>query len=410
MLKFCYECFLLVFLGYIKRYFLGSLFLFHTIGLSAGNLPENDLAYSANRYFDIVGEETRSVHYIQQLTELISEKVLSELDESDCDLARKILVQLYPFSNSANPPNATDKVTLLPYTLTISDLGFVTASFNWQESLGLYTCIEGIVAAFIQAYGYATYGNIFLELCPSKGWYIQGIAADIYLALRPKVSSLVYEKAASLSIAKSSSYRGAFKLPSSNFDDIEDSNLLGNPTSYVWYRWIKEMPLNPNLRRTVFNKAIRGEDSLGYLWNALDLRDGWILEEEFKTFLDKKRREKQGPFMDLEISMVWLESIGDLSSLEFNSLPDIKDLNLSNLWRYRKNTEVIDLIKARMELLSLALNRINPVYFNAAQSLILTFERIIRGEAQWESLYYLSNYLEELDRANLIKETIEAKL
>ncbi len=410
MHKFCFEYFLVAYREYIKRYFLGTLFLLQVTVLSAENLAENDLAYSANRYFDIVGNETRSVLYIQQLSEFVSEKVLSELDESDFTLTRKILVQLYPFSDSANTSSDSLKVMHPPYTLSISDLGFVTASFNWNESLDLYSCIEGIVASFIQAYGYATYGNIFLELCPSKSWYIQGISADIYLSLRPKVSRLFYEKAASLPIEEVLSYRGSFKLPSSALINITDSKILVNPKSHVWYQWIKEMPLNPNLRRNVYNKAIRGEDSLGYLWNALDLRDGWILDEEFKTFLDKKRRVQQAHFMELDISMSWLESIGDLSSLEFTSLPKINDLNLSNLWRYRKNTEVVSLIEARMELLSLALNRINPVYFNAAQSLILTFERIIRGEDQWESLYYLSDYLEELDRANLIKETIEAKL
>jgi hypothetical protein len=58
----------------------------------------------------------------------------------------------------------------------------------------------------------------------------------------------------------------------------------------------------------------------------------------------------------------------------------------------------------------LALNRINPLYYNATQSLALTYQKILDGVEEWELLYYFSDFLGELDKANAVSMEINRQL
>ena len=73
-------------------------------------------------------------------------------------------------------------------------------------------------------------------------------------------------------------------------------------------------------------------------------------------------------------------------------------------------TTAVEVIEARIYLISLALNRINPLYYNSAQSLALTYQKILDGSEEWELLYYFSDFLGELDQANAVYRQISQEL
>ena len=104
-----------------------------------------------------------------------------------------------------------------------------------------------------------------------------------------------------------------------------------------------------------------------------------------------------------------MEAIGDFSSIEIESI-ESKHNSLHLLWMNREDPKVVQFIKARIQLISLALNQINPLYYNAAQSLALTYQKILDGVEEWELLYYYSDFLAELDQSNTVSLEISKQL
>ena len=80
------------------------------------------------------------------------------------------------------------------------------------------------------------------------------------------------------------------------------------------------------------------------------------------------------------------------------------------LWLNREDPSVVQFIEARILLISYSLNHINPLYYNAAQSLALTYQKILDGVEEWEFLYYFSDFLGELDKANTVSLQITKQL
>ena len=72
------------------------------------------------------------------------------------------------------------------------------------------------------------------------------------------------------------------------------------------------------------------------------------------------------------------------------------------LWLNREDPSVVQFIEARIRLILYALNQINPLYYNATQSLALTYQKILDASEEWELLYYFSDFLGELDKANTV--------
>ena len=81
---------------------------------------QRDLVVSENSFFEIVGSDIKSSHFINELSEYVAESILLELSQEDYLPPRKVLVQL--LSNEAEPSGISS------YDLNISDLGPFTLS------------------------------------------------------------------------------------------------------------------------------------------------------------------------------------------------------------------------------------------------------------------------------------------
>ena len=346
-----------------------------------------ELKVSENSFFEIAGRDIQSTQFVNKLSDHVAESILNNFSEEDYSPSRKILVQLLN-KEAFSEDNGY-------YKLSVSDLGFVTLSISWDESLSLPTLIESLVVSFIQSFGYATYGELFFEKYPSKAWILKGLSQQIYISLRPNVIRLLYQQA----------ILGGFKPDVFNAK-FSHFNAPTQAQSFALYRFILSNQISRKDRLKILKYALVGKDVLPDICHSFRLDSIESLQETFLVFLSTQSNNNVANFESLTDSKNWLEAIGDFSSIEIESKHNSSHL----LWMNREDPKVVQFIKARIQLISLALNQINPLYYNAAQSLALTYQKILDGVEEWELLYYYSDFLAELDRSNTVSLEISKQL
>ncbi|MGB0375182.1 MAG: hypothetical protein ACPGEE_04115 [Opitutales bacterium] len=370
----------------MKTLYLGFLLSFSQLLFS----EPTELKITENSFFEIVGTDIQSTQFANELSDYVAEFILKEFAEDDYLPTRKILVQLL----NKDTAFSEDK----SYKLNISDLGFVTLNVAWDESLSLPKMIEALVVSFVQSLGYANYGHLFLDECPSKAWLLKGLSQNIYLSLRPSVSRLFYEKA----------ILDGFD-PNHLKAKLSDMSVPSEAQSFALYRLINSYPISRVDRLKIYKHSLLGKDSSQLILSAFGLETVESLRSTLSSFLNTQLKNNSAQFESLASSKNWLEVLGDFSSIEIKSTK-AKDNSLHLLWENRADPAVVQFIEARIRLISLALNQINPLYYNAAQSLALTYQKILDGVEEWELLFYFSDFLGELDKANAVSLEITRQL
>ena len=370
----------------LKTLYLGFLLSFSQLLFS----EPTELKITENSFFEIVGTDIQSTQFANELSDYVAEFILKEFAEDDYFPTRKILVQLL----NKDTAFSEDK----SYKLNISDLGFVTLNVAWDESLSLPKMIEALVVSFLQSLGYANYGHLFLDECPSKAWLLKGLSQNIYLSLRPSVSRLFYEKA----------ILDGFD-PNHLKAKLSDMSVPSEAQSFALYRLINSYPISRVDRLKIYKQSLLGKDSSQLILSAFGLETVESLRSTLSSFLNTQLKNNSAQFESLASSKNWLEVLGDFSSIEIKSTK-AKDNSLHLLWENRADPAVVQFIEARIRLISLALNQINPLYYNAAQSLALTYQKILDGVEEWELLFYFSDFLGELDKANAVSLEITRQL
>ena len=349
-----------------------------------------ELKITENAFFEIVGTDIESTQYTNELSNYVANSILSDFNQKDYLPSRRILVQLL---NSESAFNDGDF-----YELSVSNLGFVTLHIKWNESLSLPMMIEALTVSFIQSYGYSSYGERFLDKYPSKAWILRGLSQNIYVSLRPNVARLFYNEAI--------------------IDGFETGDLNANflaisapsyAQSFGFYKYIKSNLISRKDRLRILQDALLGKDSLMAVYRSFNFDSEESMQDGLSEFLESQYRNNLPQFKNLSTSKNWLEALGDFSSIEIQST-QAKHNSLHLLWLNREDPSVIQFIEARIRLISYAISQINPLYYNATQSLALTYQKILDGLEEWELLYYFSDFLGELDKVNTVSLQITKQL
>lgn len=350
-----------------------------------------ELKVMENPFFEIIGTDFQSTQFTNKLSQYVAKSLLKDFSEEDYWPSRKILVQLLRDETAFAGGEY--------YKLHISELGFVTLSIHWNKSLSLPMTIEALVVSFIQSYGYASYGERFLEVSPSKAWMLKGLSQHMYVSLKPSVGRLFYEQAISEGFEPND-----FNAKLSDFNSPTAAQAFG------MYRFIiKSNQISRKDRLSIFNQALLGEDVLQGIYHFLQFDSQASLFNGLNDFLTTELNNHLSQFESLAASKNWLEAVADFSSIEIQSNKR-KHNSMHLLWKNREDPSVVQLIEARIKLISLALNQINPLYYNAAQSLALTYQKILDGVEEWELLYYFADFLGEFDQANAVSHQINKQL
>ena len=373
-------------------YFLKKvLCLVFSLGFSQCLFSEpKELKITENAFFEIVGTDLGSTQFANELSYHVAYSILSDFYQKDYVPSRRILVQLLNTDSTFNDSDF--------YKLSVSNLGFITLDIQWNESLSLPMMIEALTVSFIQSFGYSSHGERFLYKYPSKAWILKGLSQNIYVSLRPNVARLFYKQA----------INEGFEAGDLNAKFIANS-IPSDAQSFGFYRYIKSNLISRNDRLRILKNALIGKDSLQTIYRAFKFDSEESLQNGLSDFLKLQYRNNLPQFESLSASKNWLEALGDFSSIEIQSTR-AKHNSLHLLWLNREDPSVIQFIKARILLISYGLNQINPLYYNAAQSLALTYQKILDGVEEWELLYYFSDFLGELDKANTVSLQISKKL
>ena len=349
-----------------------------------------ELKISENAFFEIVGTDLGSTQYTNELSNYVADSILSDFYQKDYLPSRRILVQLL---NTESTFHDSDF-----YELSVSNLGFVTLNIQWNESLSLPMMIEALTVSFIQSFGYSSYGERFLDKYPSKAWILKGLSQNIYVSLRPNVARLFYKQA----------IIDGFEAVHLNANFLAIS-APSDAQSFGFYGYIKSNLISRKDRLRIFQDALVGKDSLLAIYRSFNFDSEESLQNGLSDFLESQYRYNLPQFESLSTSKNWLEALGDFSSIEIQST-QAKHNSLHLLWLNREDPSVMQFIEARIRIISYALNQINPLYYNAAQSLALTYQKILDGVEEWELLYYFSDFLGELDKANTVSLQITKQL
>ena len=174
----------------------------------------------------------------------------------------------------------------------------------------------------------------------------------------------------------------------------------------MFWKVLKQIDLSSYQRRSLLIYALKGNDSLPNL--------NTIIRQHYKDpslnfhelFGQVVRTFSQNPiqrYETLKKSKDWLNSMTELHIAGTE-----ETVTLHQLWETRSDASIQALIEARLQLLSLVINRVNPVYYNALQSLALVYQTLLVSENEWDTYLYLSDFLKEFDQAQAIHQRVDA--
>ena len=145
-------------------------------------------------------------------------------------------------------------------------------------------------------------------------------------------------------------------------------------------------------------RILAAEDELA---PGFDLEPWW--QEQFIAELSVRLE----PFEGLTTSRDWLAALSDVSGIE--GLEAVGDLSLRDLWSLREDAALRAALTARVEIIRLGLSRVNPAYFNSAQSLGALYETVLEGERSFEFVAALTRFLGDFgDMKRLHEEVAKA--
>ena len=346
---------------------------------------ETKLVTSENDYFEIIGTDLKSVSFLNDLSVFTASVIQNELSFSFKDPPRKVLVRLREF----------DDVDF--YSCPISEDGSITLNFNWNESLSLEHAIEGITIAFIQSYCFSNFGNQFLDQTIYKAWSIQCLSALVEIRLRPKTEKLFW----------SDSETNTLSVEFFDHSFFSSDRVVKKNAFLIW-EIIKASSFSKKEKRVLFLKSFQGMNVLEALNAAYQkkLNDpNFNFIEQYPTLYSTAYNLITEQFETLEKSREWLNAMTKLHVAEGKSE---ELMTLHEVWENREDEQIQSLLKSRLQLIALVSVRINPVYYNALQSLALVYQKMLSGDNEWDSYLFLSDFLKDLDSAERIYDTIDS--
>jgi hypothetical protein len=111
----------------------------------------------------------------------------------------------------------------------------------------------------------------------------------------------------------------------------------------------------------------------------------------------------------MEASRMWLNALARFETPLNLDSGELK-LNLRSIRTHRDKAEVRESVQARYQILRLRMARVNPAYYNAARSLGVLFEALLREAPPHQYLHALTLYLSDWEDAKQMQKVIEEKL
>ncbi|MEO0508690.1 MAG: hypothetical protein AAF065_02380 [Verrucomicrobiota bacterium] len=350
------------------------------------SLAESNLRTAENRQFEIVGLDSRSVTYIDELSRFIVEVSERYLDSERLRFPQRVLISLKPKQYVDFEGD---------YEIRVAEPGLVSLDLLWEEEVSLRTVFRAVSEALIVRYSIFNYGRGGLEYLPE--WPAAAVGTEAYLRLRPALSDQL------INWVDLSTTATIHTLLNRGWDEpVADAN------GYLLLLAIKEGGVAASELRGLIDRALSGADVAELLEALLKLKNPAAipldLENWWQASLVQVVLPKDGVVETMDVSQRWIKELSDVSNLGDGGL------DLRSIWKQRDDAELRATIQARYEIIRLRLIRVNPGYYNAARSLGFLFEVFLNSERSFEYIHSLTAFLSDYSDAQEIESLVNQVL
>ncbi len=363
-----------------------------------------------SRLFSVVGEDARSVGFVRDAA--VQFEIRASRYFAAPSFRSTILLRLLPEHATISEQGSAPQVH-------VSDMGLITGSIVWNEATSLESVCRLIAEAYLSQLAFYESGQQGVERLPA--WLVIAMQHDLLVALRPVVSS-VWAQAASLQdgMPIDMLLKGDLSL----FDAQE----MSHDPFWFFRALLGRLPERVE-RESFFRRLLREE------WRLED----WVpLVDPFVMALRQDNPEGDLVMMtELEKLTIWwswarghqvvrhrsfyetiLESQQLLQGLIQLEIPDLELQGrggLRQLWQRREQPEIVAIVEARITLLASRMERMNPLYFNAAHSLAVLYQILLREQSTTPDFIraltdFLSDYEDARDLARSVGEHLRISL
>jgi hypothetical protein len=356
------------------------------LGQTGGPLPSVE-----GRYFDVVGTDQRSVSYVNELGTHVVELCSRYLPAGVNDFPQRIFIALRP----------EDRVDFEgDYQVRQSGRGGVRLDIRWEAGLTQETLCAALVEAYVTRYVIFNYGP--RAVTNIRFWAVSALAAESYLSLRPaqQISYIQEFRQSGVPALKPLVRRG-----------LGDAARASSRRVGYWVvACLDQAGFDRYAIGTFLEKAVAGHDISAELENFI-LRasaesDAPSLEDWWQSRIMELLQVDYAACETMDVSLEWLTQMADL---EVYVAEGGELTNLRALWNQRESAALRSILRARSELIRLRLARVNPAYYNAAQSLGALYETVLVGQRKDAFLHAFVTYLSDWeDTKRLHRQVIQA--
>lgn len=359
----------------VSLFLLGASFLVSSVAYADTQIPPERIVTDSSPYFEVAGTERVSVYRVGELGREAVHICEKYLDLLPPNFPQRITVLLDPNDSAVSGAEGFD--------LTIEEGGFLTLRIQWNADTELHTVCHAMTEALLVRAVYYRYGRSAVD--QMSAWVIAGLAEKLFLRLRPSLIE---------------SYKGQFQaLETTDMNRAmraKRGSECDSITAYALVEAIDTLIPKHATASQILEAALVGvsvEKELKLLQSEINPANpdtSW-----WEAGVEALHRRSGGSVDSMEESRQWLEALASMAAF-----PDALNIrNLRELGMQRVDAEVQALIAERQRAILNGMLRVNPLYYNTAQSLGRFYEQILFGEPGFRRTRTLIDYLNDWNAA-----------
>ena len=359
----------------VSLFLLGAYFTTTSIAHSDTQIPSERIVTDSSPYFEVAGTERASVYRVGELGREAVRMCEQYLDLLPPNFPQRITVLLDPDYSAVPGAEESD--------LTIEEGGFVTLRIQWNAETELRAVCHAITEALLVRAVYYRYGRSGVDQI--SAWVIAGLAEKLFLRLRPSLIE---------------SYKGEFReLEATAMNRAMRARWGSECDSITAYALVESVDFlipKHTAASQILEAALVGvpvEKELKLLQSEINPANpdaAW-----WEAGVEALHRRSDGSVDSMEESRQWLEALARMDA--FRDALNIR--NLRELGVQRVDANVRAVIAERRRAILNSMLRVNPLYYNTAQSLGRFYEQILFEEPGYRRTRTLIDYLNDWNAA-----------
>jgi hypothetical protein len=342
-----------------------------------------------NAHFETIGLHQRSVSYVNELSLFTMQVAERYLKPEGMAYPQPILVSLRPDAHADFEGD---------YRIRVVGRSAVELDVRWETGLTLeHTCYIMVEALLVQ---YALYNHGPDADERIKVWAIAALAGEVYMGLRP--AEFVQRVQGVREVG----------LPALEFSTQSVRAHKDSPQT-VGYWLLLAMKADGMSRQNIssfFQQALAGidvKDALAAVLQPVHSDEAPIEAQSWwGEQVEQILKSEYEVIETMEASRMWMSALGNFAlPVEVDSAQI--ELNLRTIWTHRQAPEVVEMIRARQELLRIRIRRVNTAYFNAAKSLGALYQGLLDDLPSHKYTHLLAIYLSDWEDAKAMQRTID---